>query len=130
MKRKILLNPEGNWYKANLHCHCTVSDGAWTAEKDKEEYQKQGYSVIAFTDHMDYQRHTELDDETFLTIGAFGSAEGSQGWRKGQCTGRVHHAESRGRKVHAAVHQPVRTTEVERGTGLQGSSHARTGLYH
>ena len=38
-------------------------------------------------------------------------------------TGRVHHAESRGRKVHAAVHQPVRTTEVERGTGLQGSSH-------
>lgn len=37
MKRKILLNPEGNWYKANLHCHCTVSDGAWTAEKNKEE---------------------------------------------------------------------------------------------
>lgn len=71
MERKILLNPEGNWYKANLHCHCTVSDGEWTAAKNKEEYQKQGYSVIAFTDHMDYQRHTELDDDTFLTIGAF-----------------------------------------------------------
>lgn len=54
MERKILLDSEGNWYKANLHCHCTVSDGEWTAEKIKEEYQKQGYSVIAFTDHMDY----------------------------------------------------------------------------
>ena len=42
MERKILLNPEGNWYKANMHCHCTVSDGEWAAAKNKEEYQKQG----------------------------------------------------------------------------------------
>lgn len=71
MKRKILLDPQGKWFKANLHCHCTVSDGRWTAEQIKAEYQKRGYSVIAFTDHMDYVRHTELDDENFLTIGAF-----------------------------------------------------------
>lgn len=71
MKKKILLAPEGNWYKANLHCHCTVSDGEWTAEEIKERYQDQGYSVIAYTDHMDYRRHTDLDDESFLTIGAF-----------------------------------------------------------
>lgn len=67
----MLLDPKGNWYKANLHCHCTVSDGEWTAEEIKERYQEQGYSVIAYTDHMDYRRHTDLDDETFLTIGAF-----------------------------------------------------------
>ncbi len=71
MKKKILLDPKGNWYKANLHCHCTISDGSWTAEEVKAQYQKQGYSVIAYTDHMRYVRHNELDDENFLTIGAF-----------------------------------------------------------
>ena len=71
MEKKMLLSPNGNFYKANLHCHCTVSDGQWTSWQVKEEYQKQGYSIIAFTDHMDYRRHTTLDDDSFLTIGAF-----------------------------------------------------------
>ena len=71
MKKKFLLDPKENWYKANLHCHCTVSDGEWTAKEIKKRYQEQGYSVIAYTDHMDYRRHTDLDDENFLTIGAF-----------------------------------------------------------
>lgn len=71
MERKILLSESGKFYKANLHCHCTVSDGEWTDERIKEEYQKRGYSIIAFTDHMTYQRHTQLDSNDFLTIAAF-----------------------------------------------------------
>ena len=45
MKDQILL-PEGTYYKANLHCHTTLSDGHLTPQQVKEEYQKQGYSII------------------------------------------------------------------------------------
>lgn len=71
MGRKVLLSPEGKYFKANLHCHCTVSDGQWTDVQVKEEYKKRGYSIIAFTDHMRYHSHHELDDADFLTIASF-----------------------------------------------------------
>lgn len=67
---RIYLLPEGNYYKANLHCHTTVSDGKMTAEQIKEMYQRQGYSIVAYTDHCVYERHEELNDENFLAIGA------------------------------------------------------------
>ena len=31
--RKYLFGEKGNFYKANLHCHSTVSDGALTPEE-------------------------------------------------------------------------------------------------
>ena len=37
--RKYLLPENGNFYKANLHCHSTVSDGTLTPEEMKEEEQ-------------------------------------------------------------------------------------------
>ena len=49
--RKYLLPENGTFYKANLHCHSTVSDGKLSPEEMKAEYQKRGYSVIAYTDH-------------------------------------------------------------------------------
>ena len=69
MKDQILL-PEGTYYKANLHCHTTLSDGHPVERCVKEEYQKQGYSIIAYTDHRKYVHHTELDDENFLSLAA------------------------------------------------------------
>ena len=36
--KKFLLPESGNFYKANLHSHCTVSDGKLTAEEMKAEY--------------------------------------------------------------------------------------------
>ena len=33
--RKYLLPENGNFYKANLHCHTDVSDGAKTPEEVK-----------------------------------------------------------------------------------------------
>mgnify|MGYP002627168420 CR=1 FL=1 len=36
--KKYLLPAEGNFYKANLHCHTTVSDGHWEPRRVKEEY--------------------------------------------------------------------------------------------
>ena len=63
-----LIPHEGNFYKANLHCHTTVSDGKWSPEKVKEIYRSQGYSVVAFTDHDVIISHPELRDESFLPL--------------------------------------------------------------
>lgn len=67
---KILL-PGAGFYKANLHCHTTISDGELTPEQVKDAYKAQGYSIIAFTDHERYRWHKELDDEDFLALAAY-----------------------------------------------------------
>lgn len=69
MKDKILL-PESGYYKANLHCHTTISDGELSPEEIKSAYQEQGYSIVAFTDHRQYRWHRELDDKNFLALAA------------------------------------------------------------
>lgn len=69
-QERIYLLPEGKYYKANLHCHTTVSDGKMTAGQIKDMYQAHGYSIVAYTDHCVYERHEELNDDQFLAIGA------------------------------------------------------------
>ena len=66
--KKYLLPKDGNFYKANLHCHTTVSDGKWTPEKVKEEYKKEGYSIVAYTDHNVMVPHGDLTDNDFLAL--------------------------------------------------------------
>ncbi|MBQ6823810.1 MAG: PHP domain-containing protein [Clostridia bacterium] len=65
---KYLFSKEGNWYKANLHSHCTVSDGVLSPEEVKEKYKAQGYSIYAYSDHHVLVPHPELKDEAFLPI--------------------------------------------------------------
>lgn len=72
MSKRIYLLPEqGQFYKANLHAHTTLSDGTWTPEQLKQEYLKRGYSVVAYTDHRRYENHTELNDENFVALAAY-----------------------------------------------------------
>ncbi len=66
--RKYLLPKEGNFYKANLHCHTTLSDGDFTPEEIKEMYKAHGYSVVAYTDHDILVPHPDLNDENFLAL--------------------------------------------------------------
>ena len=67
--RKYLLPETGNFYKANLHCHTTISDGHKTPEEIKEIYKNKGYSVVAYTDHaILIPHHKELSDDTFLAL--------------------------------------------------------------
>ncbi len=70
MKDQILL-PESGYYKANLHCHTTISDGEFTPEEIKAAYQKEGYSIVAYTDHDRYRWHKELDGPDFLALAAY-----------------------------------------------------------
>ena len=63
---KIQIFPKGNFYKANLHCHTTVSDGRFSPEEIKKLYKEKGYNVVAFTDHRVRCPHLELQDEEFV----------------------------------------------------------------
>ena len=67
MKDQILL-PEAGYYKANLHCHTTLSDGRLTPEEVKARYLSEGYSVVAFTDHNVLVDHSDLTDGRFLAL--------------------------------------------------------------
>ena len=66
--KKYLLPNKGNFYKANLHMHTTISDGNMSIEEVKKAYMEQGYSIVAFTDHEIMVPHPELTDDKFLAI--------------------------------------------------------------
>lgn len=71
-EKRVWLLPAGkNVYKANLHCHSTVSDGQFTPEEVKKFYKDQGYQVVAMTDHEIMVPHEELCDEDFLMLTAY-----------------------------------------------------------
>ena len=66
--KKYLLPNDVNWYRANLHCHTTVSDGQLTPEEVKDAYKAQGYSIVAYTDHELLLDHSNLNDDDFLAL--------------------------------------------------------------
>lgn len=62
---------KGNWYKGNLHCHSTNSDGDLTPEKVAELYRENGYSFLAISDHDLYSDYrNELDCDDFIILPA------------------------------------------------------------
>lgn len=69
--RKYLLPEGGQFYKANLHNHTSLSDGRLSAEEIKELYKRNAYSVVAYTDHDIFLRHNELCDESFVALNGF-----------------------------------------------------------
>ncbi|MCR5522124.1 MAG: CehA/McbA family metallohydrolase [Clostridia bacterium] len=73
MKQILLPEKSENirYYRANLHCHSTVSDGRKTPEELKRDYMKHGYSIIAFTDHEALVSHNDLTDENFLALNGY-----------------------------------------------------------
>lgn len=67
--RKYLLPKDGKFYKANLHCHTTYSDGKLTPAQIKQAYMERGYSIVAYTDHcLLVPHHKELTDENFVAL--------------------------------------------------------------
>lgn len=69
--KKYLLPHNARYYKANLHAHTVLSDGKKTPEQVRADYMKNGYSVVAFTDHDKYCPHNELTDGSFLALNGF-----------------------------------------------------------
>lgn len=73
MKKILLPEPNGKlkYYRANLHCHSTLSDGAKTPEQLKEDYKAHGYSILAITDHEIFVPHSDLSDDSFLMLNGY-----------------------------------------------------------
>jgi hypothetical protein len=59
---------EGTWYKGNLHCHSTNSDGKLPPEQVVEFYKHRGYDFMAFTEHHLFTDQAHLSDEQFIII--------------------------------------------------------------
>lgn len=66
--RVYLIDGRRNCYKANLHCHTTVSDGEKTPEQIKDIYKAEGYQIVAYTDHEVLVLHDDLNDDEFLAM--------------------------------------------------------------
>ena len=64
----ILLDSSKTQYKANLHCHSNLSDGTLTPRELVEAYKKEGYSILAITDHEYTQYHGKFTNQDFLMI--------------------------------------------------------------
>lgn len=61
----------GNWYKGNLHCHSTNSDGALSPEEVAGLYREHGYQFLAISDHDVYSDYREqLDSDNFIILPA------------------------------------------------------------
>jgi len=45
-------NLPGQFFKGNLHTHCTESDGDYPAEEVVKRYRQQGYDFLALSDHF------------------------------------------------------------------------------
>jgi len=66
-----LINPftiEGNWYKANLHTHTTLSDGDVNLAVRVKQYRDIGYQVLAVTDHEKTNHIEGYSDANFLLL--------------------------------------------------------------
>lgn len=55
-------------FKANLHCHSTLSDGRLSPEALVDAYKAHGYSILAITDHEYPCDHTALSSPDFLLL--------------------------------------------------------------
>jgi len=58
----------GQWYKANLHQHTTESDGKLTPASSAAHYRRQGYQVLAITDHGKVTEVSQFDAHDFLCL--------------------------------------------------------------
>jgi hypothetical protein len=78
-----LTNPfgaAGNWYRGNLHCHTTNSDGAMPPDRLVAHYSYAGWDFLAITDHWrvtTFPEGTALPDITLLPSIEIGTAPGA-----------------------------------------------------
>jgi hypothetical protein len=58
----------GQWLKANLHAHTTDSDGKLSPEQVAIHYRRQGYQVLAITDHNRVTPCRQFSARDFLCL--------------------------------------------------------------
>lgn len=82
MKDILPLEGKGNWYKGNLHCHSTMSDGKLDPYTIAEMYKKKGYSFLAFSEHELFTAWKEFNDDNFIIMPGIERSVSKNGERK------------------------------------------------
>ena len=57
-----LFDPKLPFFKGNLHCHTTVSDGKLSPDEVVALYRDLGYDFLALTDHRRLSAPTHLEE--------------------------------------------------------------------
>ena len=57
------------FFKGNLHCHTTNSDGRLTPEECKAFYRSRGYDFLSITDHRKVSDATHMEDGMLILSG-------------------------------------------------------------
>ncbi len=80
--RHSFISKETNQFRANLHCHSTLSDGHLTPQELKDAYKKEGYSILAITDHEVPKNHSNMTEPDFLMLTGYEAyiRNNSGGW--------------------------------------------------
>lgn len=68
MKLRNPFTRAGKWYKANLHAHTTTSDGGMDCAQLARRYRREGYQVLAITDHRSTNDVSGLSSRNFLVV--------------------------------------------------------------
>lgn len=68
MTTKTTFFSEGNWYKGNLHCHSTLSDGDLTIEQLQEAYKNKGYHFLSHSEHDFFSNFEHMNQEDFILL--------------------------------------------------------------
>jgi hypothetical protein len=67
---QVLFEGENAFYRGNIHCHSTTSDGRLPAEEVARRYREAGYSFLCFTEHEVFTGKRDLGTDKFLVIPA------------------------------------------------------------
>ena len=66
--KRYLLPETGDFYKANLHCHSTDSDGEFTPKELIEGYKNADYSILCPSEHDKFITREDLCTDNFLLL--------------------------------------------------------------
>ncbi|MBR5547222.1 MAG: CehA/McbA family metallohydrolase [Clostridia bacterium] len=64
-----LFDTDKPFFKGNLHCHTTNSDGKLTPEECKAFYRERGYDFLSITDHRKLSEETHMEDGMLVLCG-------------------------------------------------------------
>ncbi len=68
VKTVQIVDKPARWYRGQLHCHTTNSDGDLSPDEVIQKYKAAGYDFVAVSDHNFLTETQELGDSSFLTF--------------------------------------------------------------
>jgi len=99
----------GRFFRGNIHCHSTGSDGTLDPEEVVAAYRNQGYDFLAITDHFWQYDGKGVTDTRFLRTPDFTTLLGAELHGPGQVNGALWHIVALGLPPDFAAPAPEET---------------------